>query len=158
MVRLAGCLTLATEFECYCRGVAVLLGIRSAASSNSALSIEELNQFGAEILSRQLNRNMNAIFRDSEPGREDLVSVFDDAREARNRVAHDITKGSRGDIETADGRANLLEILQNETAIIARANFLIASLAAVAYEEDPPRSSLLEDYSVAAQSWVVEML
>lgn len=126
-------------------------------SSDCGMNTEEMIRLGEAILSNPLNANIKAIFENSEPTPEDVRGAFHDARKARNRVAHGITKEIRHDIESDNGRVCLLEALQKETAIIAKANYFAAILAAVASKEEYPRVRHLERYVADAQSWVIEM-
>src|SRR5688500_7119998 len=104
-------LVFATRFEANCRALAVLMGIkdRTQAQRNDStlLDDEEFRKLVAALWKKQLFHQIQAL-NTSVHLTNDLRTVLNAAREARNYLAHDFGLGAQHEIETDAGRAERL--------------------------------------------------
>ncbi len=151
-------LSFAAEYESNCRALAVILGLKMAdKEANRLLSDDERGQLVDLLWKRRLSDHIKDVIGKHKTLPDDMRDFLTKARLSRNTIVHDLSNELRGVFETGEGRSQLLKQLGKQTAILAKANFLIGFLLAIATNEPPPRIEYLNKYVQHAVLWVTEV-
>jgi len=149
----------AQVYEANCRALAGLLDLKtSVARGNISLSPEddEYQKFIQKLWKRNLGRSLNHL-RDSYNLPDDIYSILDIARKARNFIAHEICLGIIDTIESDAGRNGLIEIIKNKIEEVANGDKYICFLLQITTKEPTPNSKYFEEYPKIISKWVCEV-
>ncbi len=145
-------LIIATRFDSMCVALSVALEIKQEAIE-SGLSEESFNLFADKVISqyRTLNTSIKSF------GLPDEVSeILHNARKSRNEVAHSLTKGLDGCIDTKVDNDNLINEISSLVEIITDGDIAISSLMSI-FNNDPILNvDSLNTYKKQVLNWVVE--
>ena len=152
-------LVFATRFEENCRALAVLLGIkdRTQAQRNDStlLDDEEFRKLVGALWNRKLFHQIQALTT-SLHLTNDLRTVLNAARKARNYLAHDFGLGIQHEIETDGGHAQRLDDLGNQITTLATADMVVCLLMLHLTHEGLPSSQFISEYPSRIKEWVCD--
>ncbi len=128
-------LTFATRFESDCRALSVLLGLRSKVNKGefSLSDQKHVERFVTGLHKKMLHEHIENIKKVLNLD-EDIYKLVYDAKDARNHLVHELTLGIEYNIETEQGRENIVNDLRETVTKIARADLLVILLIAVKTE------------------------
>jgi hypothetical protein len=118
-------LAVASRFEASCKALALLLGIRHQSSSSENFSLtgpEDLEALISEITKRQLYRQIESVVLHLNLP-EEASRLFHGARNDRNFVAHELTIGMSGLLESTEKIGGLKSDLAVKVRRLALADF-----------------------------------
>lgn len=129
-------LYVAQHFEKNLKSIVAALDLRAACHSGelSYADEDELEDFYIKKLKRSLNTSINKGLPEHAPEflAEDFITYLlppiDDAREARNRIAHEFLFGIEHTEIHSHGFKNMVESLHNDVRLIAEADFSVCSI------------------------------
>jgi hypothetical protein len=119
----------------------------------SSLSEEKFDLFADKVISkyRTLDASIQSL------GLPDEVSkILHSARKARNDVAHSITKGLEGCIDTKVNNNNFIDEISNLVEIIIDGDIAISSLLSIFNQEPILNIISLNKYKEHVLNWVIE--
>jgi hypothetical protein len=150
-------LTFATRFESNCRALSILLGLKSKVMKGefSLSDQEHVAVFVKGLHKKILYEHMKSI-KEHLNLDEDVYKLIYNAKDARNYLVHELTLGIEYNIETDQGRENVVNNLKETIIKIARADiFIICLMAAITNEELPCIS--VGSYINMVLKWVLEV-
>lgn len=161
-------LAFATSFECNCWALEALTEIKSELDFSDE---ESMVEFCRKLDKKFLGRRTKDITKNLKKGAETLAEKdmsclveflatnfgekLEDARKARNEIAHDLTKGIEHYAEDNEGRKNLIKDVEKLVRRIAEADVEVYNLCRSITKE--PRFVDADRYCEAAVKWVCEI-
>jgi hypothetical protein len=146
-------LTVATRFESLCRALNTLLKIRG---NNNILDSEiEVTKFAKRLYKIKLSDHISSI-----AGKEeDLKSILEKGRLARNEIAHEITNGLACCLDTLPSE-HIKCIMSRLHALIidlAEADRAVSLIISVLTLETLPTNEFLTNYPHLIAKWVEDI-
>lgn len=147
-------LTISTRFEAMCKTLNSLLQVKS--NRGSLESEEEIQLLVNKIYKKNLATHINTITKGK--GNDDLRKILDDARIARNEIAHEISLGLDGciDLIPESEIKALIAKLKQLIVTIAIADKIVSFVISIITHELIPNSDFLESYEDRMTSWVAD--
>ena len=147
-------LTFATRFECLCRSLNILLGVKENKSILD--SEEEIIEFVDRLYKLRLVQHISSIAGDE----NQLKNILDKGRRARNEIAHETTIGLDHCIDTLPNKHidNLMDGLRGLIIDLAEADRAISLITSVVTNEHLPTPGFLEKYPHLIEKWVMEIV
>jgi len=162
-------LAFATSFEMNCKAVEGVMGIKELrGSGQSEQAMEDFcGELEKKVLKRRIDSITNRLTKKPDSGAQrggdapNLVEEFvtwlshklEAARDARNEIAHDVTKGIEHCAEDAEQRAYIIERVGALVRTIAEADFFVYNLCQGLTNEPTYKGDYCED----AVKWVCEV-
>lgn len=145
-------LIVATRFDSMCTALSMALEIKAGAIY-LLNSDEDFNQFITQVESKY--RTLNSSIKTFKlPGQ--ISEVLHQARKARNEIAHSLTKGIDGCIDTKISNDDFIDEVSNLLGKIVDGD-IIASLLMSSFNNEPILNNpSLEKYKIKIINWVVE--
>jgi hypothetical protein len=149
-------LYVAQHFESNCRALATLLDLKKTIASGALGSPDdpEFVKLVSGLWDRSLGSNIKVLETYGFP--QDICSLLNKARQARNAIAHDITLGIEHKIEEDLGRNEILRDVEVEVKQIAEGDMITGFLIQYLTHEPYPLSDYLRDYPNKIVKWVCE--
>ncbi|MFC1911314.1 hypothetical protein ACFLXM_01395 [Chloroflexota bacterium] len=144
-------LTLATHFESSCRGLAVILQLKTTPHEilESPAGIKDLSD---KLYGRSLSRDISTFALTQDNFRH----LLDKARNARNEIAHEITLGME-DQEGLDRNEELfLGRIRELSLTLAEADRAVCFALTVVTHDHMPNNDFLKEYTERIARWVCE--
>lgn len=144
-------LIVATRFDAMCKAAAVQVDFRKEAS---ILADDEYKSILLKKIAekhRSLNSSINAL-----EFPKDISVLLYDANAARNAVAHDLTKGLTGCLDTKIDEASLVREVSELMFDITYGDVVISRTISMLNGEMLPRSEVISSYVERVTRWVVE--
>jgi len=161
-------LAFATSFECNCWALEALTETKRGLDFSDE---ESMAEFCRELDKKFLGRRTKDITKNLKKGAETLAEKdmsclveflatnlgkkLEDARKARNEIAHDLTKGIEHYAEDDERRKNLIKDVETLVRRIAEADVEVYNLCRILTKE--PRFTDTSKYCEAAVKWVCEI-
>jgi len=142
-------LFVAQHFEVNCKSLVTLLDIGSKVIPHDD---PEFTRVITELWNRSLGSNLGVMRLCGISA--DAYAVLTKAKEARNRIAHEVTLGIEGKIEQDLGRNEILNELATAVRDIAEGDKIVGLLIQSVTHEPGPSSSYLHDYADKVVKWV----
>lgn len=147
-------LAYAQMFEHDCRALNLLIQVRTRVRTG-ALSLDDqksLDAFIVRIHGLSLRDHLAEFVEYS--GLRDLAVVFNEARDGRNSIAHDMCVGIQRDVEAEVGRQRLVREAAAHIRRIAEAHLAVLLLVSIENRQSPPARHYLENYADRVVNWV----
>jgi hypothetical protein len=145
----------AQQLEMNCRAIAGFLHMRQLIAAHGSSILEDatfmkgMNQLWKKTLGQHINSlNEMSMFTD------EAAPIFEEARKARNRIAHDIAMGvtDRLDSELDERIGEIKDLVWK----IAAADKIAAALIHLQNKDPLPRKDFFASYEDRVVAWVVE--
>ncbi|MRJ43238.1 MULTISPECIES: hypothetical protein [Idiomarina] len=146
-------LIIATRFDSMCEAAAIGLELKKDALSTSRMTEPQYNDYLQKLSSeyRTLNGNIKSI------GLPDDISVvLHDARKARNTVAHDLSKGLEGCLDTKIDELDFIRQVSELVMDIAYGDIAISYTLSLFNGDPCPNLQYISSYKDRIVQWVVE--
>ena len=149
---LGRCLIVATRFDSMCTGLSMALEIRSGAVY-LLNSDEDFNQFVTKVESkyRTLNSSIQSFSLPTE-----LSETLHQARKSRNEVAHTLTKGMEGCVDTKISNGDFINDVRGYIGDIVDGDIIVSLLMSKFNNEPVLNMQSLDGYKNKVINWVVE--
>ena len=146
-------LIIATRFDSMCEAAATGLELKKGIVSTASMTESEYSGYLQKITSkyRTLNGNIKSI---GLP--EDISVVLHDARKARNTVAHDLSKGLEGCLDTKIDELGFVRQVSELMIDIAYGDIAISYIVSLFNRDPCPNSRFISSYKDRIVQWVVE--
>lgn len=146
-------LTIATRFENNCKSLSLLLGMKS--NKNFLSDDIEFNKLIKKLINQKLFDDINTISGNS----KELSSILNLAREARNRIAHELTIGLDCLLDTLpkEKLCNLEADMNDIINKIAEGDLVTSFLITKLTNEVLPNNDFLTNYKDNIVQWVIDM-
>jgi hypothetical protein len=145
-------LTFATRFEALCKTLNAMLSVKS---KNFLDSEDDIRDFVEHIYKCSLAQHITSI-----AGNENTLSlILNNARIARNEIAHEFTLGLDRSIDSIPEPyvQKLMERLKELAKSLAEADRIISLILSVVTHEYIPNREFLEDYPQLIEKWVTDV-
>lgn len=147
-------LAFGTQFERNLRGLASMVGIKSA--PEILKDQNSINEFFMFIDKRQLLTHIKTISETLNIP-EDVATILDRARIARNFLAHEAGAGLEIVLDHDDSREFFIDSIKNNVKDIAVANLVVLVLLNKMTNEPIPTPKSLNSYADKVTNWVCEV-
>lgn len=160
-------LAYATSFECNCKSLGVIIKMKQEFDLNNDESVSKLCH-QARLPLGFWTKALGKVFReaakpaiernDVTAGQltfEPLIAKIKDAREARNEIAHDLTKGIEHRAEDEKEKGHVMKEVEILVRKIAEADVHVYNLCQTITKEPPYQDA--NDYCERAVKWVCEI-
>jgi hypothetical protein len=146
-------LTFATRFEALCKTLNTMLSVKSERSSLD--SEDDIRDFVERIYKCSLAQHIASIG----GNKNTLKPILNNARIARNEIAHEITLGLDRSIDSISGPyvQNLMERLKELIKSLAKADRIISVILSVVTHEHLPNREFIEEYPQFIENWVTDI-
>lgn len=154
-------LYVAQYFEANCRALATLLDVKDTHKSGKISASNEnqdFSKFVNKLWKRLLAQNIDRLVNQDTPHklRTFLFPILDEARRARNYIAHNLTPGCETlAFETAI-QEGLVEKVHKLVTKVAEADKHICCIMQAVTNEPIPTGEYLKQYQEGIASWVCE--
>lgn len=145
-------LIIATRFDSMCVTLSMSTDFKSEIIL-SKLREEDFDAVVNKVTSKYRTLN-NSIQSFKQP--KEISSILHRARDARNEVAHSLTKGLEGCIDIKVNEVSFIKEISNLIGIIADGDLVISFLMSVFNNEPTPNPEHLSEYKNKMVNWVVE--
>ena len=146
-------LIIATRFDSTCTSFADAIDYRHFGPLKPFVTESEFN----DLLKKAKKKHPNLGWSTSYLGLSgNLFQVLDQAREARNAVAHDICAGLEGSIDNKLDEDHLLSWISDSVSKLAWGNVLLSRLLAEFNGDEFLREEFIPSYVEKVQKWVIE--
>jgi hypothetical protein len=145
-------LVIATRFDSMCKSLAQAIDLKPAASLK-ILSDSDFDLLVEKTLRKHSNLG-RSIKHLELPG--DLSVILNDARNARNAVAHDLAVGLEGCIDSEIDEGALIRQTSDYVYDLAHGDLLISILIAEFNGEEVMRRELIPAYKEKILKWVID--
>lgn len=142
------CLIIATRFDAMCTTLADAVKYKELFLSNDKGFDEFVNRISFKY--SNLNNSIQTL-----PIDESLKVILDNAREARNEIAHSLTKGLTGCIDHIDENLFLSKVSEL-ICKISKADMIISILTAELNNEPILNQKINENYCSNISRWVFD--
>ena len=145
-------LTLATHFESSCRGLVVILQLKTTPHEilESPTGIEELSD---KLYQRRLGQNISTFA----PTQDDFRCLLDKARNARNEIAHEIALGMENQKALERNEEFFLGRIRELSLTLAEADRAVCFALTVLTHDHMPNNDFLKKYPERIAQWVCEL-
>ena len=151
-------LAFATRFESHCQALAIVMKLESALH-DGIISFDndgDLELLVKKMTQRKLYDNIkNIIVGFGLPN--DISLAMDNARKARNEVAHSLTLGIEDRVEDDEKRAIILQQIRDLVFDIAEGDRLVCTFLHLETNEHLPTLAYIQNYSDMIVNWVCEI-
>lgn len=146
-------LIIATRFDSMCEAAAIALELKRGAVSSAIMTDDEYDSYAKKISSkfRTLTGSIKAI---GLP--EDISVILHDARKARNIVAHELSRGLIGCLDSKINENELIRDVSELMMDIAYGDIAISFTISLFNGEPTPRIEFISSYKDKIVKWVVE--
>jgi len=146
-------LIVATRFDSMCEAAAFGLKLKKDAVLSAYMTEAEYGDYLKMLTSkyRTLNGDIKSI---GLP--EDISVVLDDARKARNMVAHDLSKGLEGCLDVRIDELEFVEQVSELVMDIAYGDIAISYIISLLNGAPCPTAQFVSSYKDRIIQWVVE--
>ena len=154
-------LYVAQHFEANCRALATLLDVRDAHQSGKISTSNEdqdFNKFVDKLWKRLLAQNIGRLVNQYMPHelKDFLFPILDEARKARNYIAHNLTLGCETLAFETEIHEDVVEEVHKLVTKIAEADKHICCIMQVVTNEPIPTGEYLKRYQEEIALWVCE--
>jgi hypothetical protein len=154
-------LYVAQHFEANCRALATLLDVRDAHRYGKISPSNEdpdFNKFVDKLCKRLLAQNIGRLVNQYMPHelKDFLFPILDEARKARNYIAHNLTSGFETLAFETEIQEGLVKEVHKLVTKIAEADKHICCIMQAVTNEPIPSSEYLKRYQEKIASWVCE--
>lgn len=146
-------LILATRFDSSCKAAAIHLNLKKTFVSSLDGQEGDVDSYMSEIYRKckNLHRNIDSL---ALPG--EFTVVLNDAKNARNIIAHDIAVALEGSTLSKEREDALMEKLTECVIDLAYGDIAISSCLAVLNNDPLPNSDYLSEYKDNLVQWVIK--
>jgi len=146
-------LTFASRFEAICKTLSALVGLKSDRSLLD--SEEQLKVFFEQLHRMPLARHLSSLSLEE----ESVAAILDEARKARNEIAHEVTLGLDRCLDSLpEGSINyLLDRLRILSTRLAEGDKIVSYLASITTNEPIPNVEFLRNYTQMVAGWVCDL-
>lgn len=145
-------LTLATHFESSCRGLVVVLKLRT--TPREILDFPEgFEELSDELYRRSLYQNISTFA----PTQDDFRQLLDKARNARNEIVHEIALGFEDWEKLKREEDFFLSRIHELSLILAEADRAVCFALTVLTHDQMPNNDFLEKYPERIAKWVCDL-
>ncbi|WP_454709536.1 hypothetical protein [Delftia acidovorans] len=146
-------LIVATRFDSMCKQAAVHIGVKEEivfylANDDAARSF--IVQSVADK-HRTLNLRIQSLLLP-----KDVSALLDDARKARNIIAHELSQGLTGCLDFKINEGDLIKRVGDLVSSLAYGDIIISQVISVLNNEPQPNADFLSSYVSNVTRWVVE--
>jgi aspartyl/asparaginyl beta-hydroxylase (cupin superfamily) len=154
-------LYVAQHFEANCRALATLLDVKGTHRSGKFSPSNEdadFNVFVDKLWKRMLAKNIGRLVNHYMPAdlKDFLFPILDEARIARNYIAHNFTLGCETLVLEPEHREGLIEEIRKLVGRITEADKHICCIMQAVTHEPIPTGEYLQGYQEEIASWVCE--
>lgn len=144
-------LIIATRFDSLCTSLSLALELKQKTIGLS-FSDEKFNLFVSQVISkyRTLDESIKSFGLPDE-----LSEILHNARKARNEIAHSLTRGLEGCIDTQVSNEKFIEEISSLIEIITDGDIAISSFISVFNKEPVLSGNSLMTYKEKVINWVV---
>jgi hypothetical protein len=114
---------------------------------------QDFDEIISKVVSKYRNLN-NSIQSFKQP--EEISSILHSARDARNEIAHSLTKGLEGCIDVKVNDKEFIDEITNLIGKISDGDLIISSLLTLFNSDQFPNPEFLSGYKGKIINWVVE--
>ncbi|MCI2425509.1 hypothetical protein LM599_05910 [Candidatus Acetothermia bacterium] len=145
-------LTLATHFESSCRGLVGILQLKKAPHEilESPAGLKELSD---TLWRHSLGRNILILA----PTKDDFHHLLDNARRARNEIAHEIALGMEDQEGLERNKELFLGKIRELVLTLAEADRVVCLALTVLTHDHIPSNDFLKRYPERIAQWVCEL-
>ena len=145
-------LTFATRFDAGCKTLNVMLSVKSKRKSLS--TEDDIRSFVNRLYKHPLAEHIKSIV----GNKNNLKSILDNARFARNEIAHEITLGLDRCIDNLPKVAlrHMMKRLKELIKSLAEADKIISLISSIVTHECLPNHDFLSKYPNLVEKWVTE--
>lgn len=142
-------LTLAAHFESSCRGLVRILQLKTTSHEilESPTGIKKLSD---ELYRRGLGRNISTFA----PTQDDFRLLLDNARKARNEIAHEIASDMEGQEGLERNEEFFLGRIRELALTLAEADRAVCFALTVLTHDHMPNNDFLKKYPERVAQWV----
>ncbi|SNB80301.1 hypothetical protein SAMN02745900_03657 [Pseudomonas sp. URIL14HWK12:I8] len=146
-------LIVATRFDSMCEAAANMIKIKTTLAAKTVCSDIEYKDFVSKLIERHttLNGNIKSL---GLPG--DASEILHSAREARNFIAHELTRGKVGCLDTTVDENILICEVSKLIEEIVYGDIIISTLISMQNNDPLPINYSLEAYKEKIIKWVIE--
>lgn len=146
-------LIIATRFDSMCEAAAIVLDLKKDVTLATCMTEAQYNDYLQKLSSkyRTLNGNIESI---GLP--ENISEILHDARKARNTVAHVLSKGLEGCLDTKIDEINFIKQVSELVMDIAHGDITISYTLSLFNGHPCPNSQYISSYKDRIVQWVVE--
>jgi len=145
-------LIIATRFDAMCVTLSKAVDLKIEIVAHN-LSEEGFDEVVNKVVQNYRSLN-NSIQSFKLP--EEISSILHKAREARNEIAHTLTKGLEGCLDIKVDEVGFIAEVSNLIDSIADGDLVISYIASVFSNESVPNSAYLSKYKSNIINWVIE--
>lgn len=146
-------LIIATRFDSTCTSYADAIDYREFRRLRPLITESELDDLLKKAKRKHPNLGWSTTYLGLSGG---LFQVLDEARKARNIVAHDICAGLEGSIDTKFDEDHLLSWISDSVSKLAWGNVVLSRLQAEYNGEEFLREEFIPSYVEKVRKWVIE--
>ncbi|WP_462137020.1 hypothetical protein [Candidatus Mycalebacterium sp.] len=150
-------LTVATRFENNCKGISILLELKSPKEKTSPdedfISLEYVQQIATKTYDAKLNTVISSIAKSE----SDFFKILNKARKARNEIAHDLASGMESQELIQYYKKNFVEQIRENSLAIAEADKILCVLLTTIQKEPMPNVDFVKKYPDRIVNWVCDM-
>lgn len=143
----------ATRFDSMCEAAAIMIKIKASWVGKAVCRDVEYKDFVSKLTERRaaLNSNIQAL---GLPG--EVSEMLHSAREARNCVAHELTRGKVGCLDGEVNENNLIREISELVEKIVYGDIVISVLLSKQNNDPLPINYSIEEYKEKVIKWVIE--
>ncbi|UTL91823.1 hypothetical protein [Pseudomonas fluorescens] len=146
-------LIVATRFDSMCETAAITTKIKGSLVKNSVFSDIEYKDFVSKLIQGHSTLNSNIEALGLHKGASEILHS---AREARNYVAHELTRGKVGCLDTKVDESNLIFEVSELIEKIVYGDVIISILISRQNNGPLPINYSIESYKEKIIKWVIE--
>lgn len=149
---LGRCLIIATRFDNLCDKSVKFLKIKKNAVVKFFCSEETFNQYVDDLMANfsTLNKNIKSL-----PIDDDIKSILHDARNARNEIAHSLTVGLTGCLDTKLNENEFVSKIEALISRVALGDYVISTILSI-LNKDPLLRMDSATYQYKIVAWVLD--
>jgi hypothetical protein len=146
------CLIVATRFDSMCVILSLAIEVKMPITI-SKINDEYFNEVVNEVVSkyRSLNNSIQSL---KQP--EEISLILYSARDARNEIAHSLTKGLEGCLDLKINNKDYIDEISRLIDKISDGDLIISSLLTLFNSYPSPNPEFLSRYKVNVLNWVIE--
>lgn len=145
-------LIVAARFDSMCVTLSMAVDLKRELIC-SKVSGEDFAAIVNKVTSKYRNLN-NSIQSIKQP--EEISSILHTAKDARNEIAHSLTKGLEGCIDIKVNESDFIKEISDLIRKVADGDLIISSLVSLFNNESIPNPEYLSNYKDNIINWVIE--
>lgn len=146
-------LIVATRFDSMCKQAAIHFGLKKEISAYFAIDDVARSIILENVADkhRTLGSRIQSLHLPN-----DVSTILDDARNARNVIAHELSEGLTGCLDVKINESDLVNRVYHLILLLAYGDFIISQVLCVLNNEPQPNAKFVSNYVDKVTRWVIE--